>query len=167
MSDMVIVGRFGKVHGIKGDIRVQSFTDPPGNIVDYLPWQIRSSSKSEWRVVDISQTYWQGDQLVVHVRDTNDRDDAKRYTNQEIGIARSQLPELTEENEYYWSDLIGLTVINTKGVTLGTVDSFFETGANDIMVVKGEREYLVPYTKYAILNVELTTRTINVDWDSE
>lgn len=167
MSDKVIIGRFGKVHGVKGDIRVQSFTDPLENIVQYLPWQIRPSNKSAWQPVDISHTQWQGDQLVVHVRDVNDRDEARRFTNQEIGIERSQLPELTDEDEYYWADLIGLTVVNTKGVTLGTVDNFFETGANDVMVVKGEREHLIPYTKYAIVTVELATKTITVEWDAE
>lgn len=169
MSDKkVVVGRFGSVHGVKGDIRVHSYTEPAKNILSYLPWQIRRSANQEWEAIEISHSKWHGEQLVVHLKDINDRDEAKKFTNLEIAINRDQLPKLDKSpDQYYWSDLIGLKVINTQGVDLGTVDGYFETGANEVMVVKGDHEHLIPYTQYAILKVDLDDQTITVDWDEE
>jgi 16S rRNA processing protein RimM len=83
----------------------------------------------------------------------------------EIGIRRDQLPG-TAPGEYYWRDLQGLTVVTIKGELLGTVDHLIETGANDVLVVKGERERLIPFVlDQVIVNVDLEKREIQIDWD--
>lgn len=163
---MIVVGKFGAVHGVKGYIRVHSFTDPKENIVEYLPWQVQTTKNKAWSPIDISHTQWQGDQLVVQIRGINDRDEAKRYTNLTIGVDRDQLPVIdSEEEAFYWSDLIGLQVVDQNKAILGTVDGYFETGANDVMVVKGEQEHLIPYIDDVIQTVDLVAKTITVNWE--
>lgn len=166
MANKVVVGRFGSVHGVKGDIRVHSFTEPSNNILTYLPWQIQRSGQDDWHQIKLSQHNWHNEQLVVRIEGVTDRDEAKQYTNLDIAINRDQLPELEQgQDQYYWSDLMGLTVVNTHGAILGIVTSFFETGANEVMVVKGDLEHLIPYTEHAVIKVDLTDRKITVDWD--
>lgn len=166
MSEKVIVGKFGSVHGVRGEIKVHSFTEPAKNIVNYLPWQIKPSKNSDWQAVEIAKTSWHGDQLMVQIAGITDRDEAKRFTNLEIAIERDQLPAL-DEDEHYWSDLIGLTVVDLNKEVLGVVDSFFETGSNDVMVIKDDEneEHLIPYTDDVIKKVDLGTKTIQVEWE--
>lgn len=167
-SNKVVVGKFGSVHGVRGDIRVHSFTEPTKNILSYQPWQIRRSKAKDWLPIEISHSQWHGEQLVVRIEGINDRDEAKQLTNLEIAVNRDQLPELPEDqDQYYWSDLMGLNVVNTHGVGFGIVDSYFETGANAVMVVKGDHDHLIPYTKDAIIEVDIAGKTITVDWDYE
>ncbi|MDQ2993347.1 MAG: ribosome maturation factor RimM, partial [Pseudomonadota bacterium] len=110
-------------------------------------------------------TRMQHTDIIAHIADCDDREEAKRYTNKEISVPAEVLPEL-EDDEYYWSDLIGLTVIDQHEVTLGVVDSLFATGANDVMIIKaGDEEKLVPYTKEAIVSVDLEKQIIRVNWE--
>jgi 16S rRNA processing protein RimM len=103
----------------------------------------------------------------VQLKDCDDRDDAAALTGTDIGIYRSQLPP-ADTDEYYWSDLIGLQVITRGDRLLGVVDQLFETGANDVMVVKGEQEHLVPFiTGQVVESVDLDKRVIRVDWDPD
>lgn len=167
-ANKVIVGRFGSVHGVRGDIRVNSFTEPTKNILQYLPWQIKPTAKSDWQTVEIAKSSWHNDQLIVQIADVTDRDEAKRYTNLDIAIEREQLPD-TDQDEHYWTDLIGLAVVDLDGKALGVVDGFFETGSNDVMVVKRDQEeILIPYTSGTngvIKHVDLDNKTIKVDWE--
>lgn len=91
---------------------------------------------------------------------------AALYTNLCIGVTRDQLPVLSL-GDYYWSDLEGLTVINQDGICLGKVDHLFSTGSNDVLVVKGGRERLLPYTSAVMKDVNLEKGQIEVDWDAE
>ncbi len=96
----------------------------------------------------------------------DNRDQAKQYTNQEIYISQGQLETLAPD-DYYWSDLIGLEVINQEGAVLGVIDSLLATGANDVMVVKGEREHLIPYIENSVLDIDLSKKQVTVDWDPD
>jgi 16S rRNA processing protein RimM len=156
------MGRFGRVHGVRGDIYIISFTDPPTNILNYRPWLIES--KGQWIPIEIVATKMHGDHILAHIADCDDRDQAKLYTNKDIAVAREVLPKLAAD-EYYFSDITGMTVIDQHGKTLGEVDYVLETGANDVLVIKGERELLVPYIKQAIVKVDPENRTIYIDWD--
>ncbi len=103
----------------------------------------------------------------VKIAGCDDRNQAGLYTNAEIGVYREQLPQLGGD-EYYWSDLENLTVINQQGIILGQVSHLVETGANDVIVVKGEKEHLIPYIlDQFILNIDLKNGRIEVDWDPE
>lgn len=159
----VVVGRFGRAHGVRGDIHVISFTDPISNIIDYSPWLIHKHG--EWQLLPIASVTQRNNDIIAHIQDCNDRDLAKKYTNLEIAVPYETLPTLDEE-EFYWAELIGLKVINKTGASLGEVIDILETGANDVLVVKGETEHLVPYTKSVVLNVDLGAHQILVDWEA-
>ena len=103
----------------------------------------------------------------MQLKDCNDRDAAAMLTGTEIGVYRSQLPAV-ESDDFYWNDLIGLQVVTNSGRLLGRVDHLIETGANDVMVVKGEQECLVPYIKDQVIeSVDLEAGEIRVDWDPD
>ena len=162
MNSKVIIGRFGSVHGVKGDIKVFLYTDPPELALECFPWQVEI--KGEWQPINIIETKWHSNQLLVHIDNIDDRDIAKQYTNKNIGIEREQLPQL-KEGEYYWADLIGLTVINQNSKILGKIDYFEATGSNDVFVVKGEKEYCLPYLDDIVKEIDLETGTMKVNWD--
>ncbi len=163
MSNNIVVGRFGRVHGVRGDIHIISFTDPPENILSYKPWFIEI--KGQWGLLKIDSIKMHGSEIIAHLEGCNDRDLAKNYTNKEIAVPADALPEL-DEGEYYWADLIGLTVIDQHGTTLGIVDSLLATGANDVLVIKeGKEEKLVPYTDEAVVEIDLDKKTILVNWE--
>ena len=105
--------------------------------------------------------------MLIKIAGCDDRNQASLYTKAEIGVYRKQLP-LLGDDEYYWSDLENLTVINQQGVILGQVSYLFETGANDVIVVKGEKEYFIPYIlDQFVLKGDLKNGRIEVDWDAE
>jgi 16S rRNA processing protein RimM len=108
-----------------------------------------------------------GKGIIARLESIHDRDEAARLLGAEIAVNREQLPP-APEGEYYWADLIGLTVQNHKGITLGQVDHLLETGANDVLVVKGDRERLIPFLlEQVILDVDLAQRLLRVDWDED
>lgn len=158
----LIVGYFGKSHGVKGWIKVHSLTDPPENILDYFPWQTQFSD--EWQVIKISGAKRQGQQIIVKITGCESPEQAKTYANLPIAIHRHQLPALPP-GEYYWIELIGLKVLNEKQEELGYVESLMETGSNDVLVVKGGRTRLLPYTQEVIKAIDPAQGTIQVDWD--
>jgi 16S rRNA processing protein RimM len=104
--------------------------------------------------------------LVASLKGYTDCDAARQLIGADITIPQQALPAAGID-EYYWSQLIGLSVENTQGIELGEVVSLFETGANDVMVVKGEKERLIPFTEFAVLGIDLDSGKINVDWDPE
>lgn len=131
--DLIVVGRVSGVHGVRGWIKVYSETEPRENIFHYRPWYLLR--RGECRRVEVSEGRVQGKGLVGHVQGCDDRDLAQRLIGATIGVSRAQFEPL-DEGEYYWTDLEGLRVENREGVDLGVVDHLFETGANDVMVVR-------------------------------
>jgi 16S rRNA processing protein RimM len=88
------------------------------------------------------------------------------YRGRDVAVPRSTFPDAAA-NEFYWADLIGLKVVNEQGEDLGTVARLLETGANDVLVVEGDRERLIPFTEHVIRNVDLPGRMIRVDWGTD
>lgn len=162
--EKVIVGRIGAPHGVKGWVKIISFTEPTTNILDYQPWLIQQ--KNHWVTVTVDAEQVHANAIVVKLPGCDDRDTAQTYTNADIAITADQLPAL-ETNEFYWHDLIGATVINLQQVTLGVVDHLIATGSNDVMIVKAERERLIPYISQVIKKVDLEAKQIIVDWDAD
>lgn len=160
----VIVGRIAGVYGVKGWVRIYSYTQPLDNILDYTPWQLYIAP--DWRVVKPLDGRIHGKGVVALLEGCPDRDAAAALIGCDIAVDRAQLPEAGED-EIYWADLIGLKVVNLEGVELGLVDHLFETGANDVLVVKGERERLLPYIDAVVLSVDLAAGLMRVDWDPE
>ena len=157
------IGKISGVFGVKGWIKVFSFTDPRGNILNYSPWMLKKDS--ETRVIAVTDGKLQGKGVVAQLDGIDDRNQAAGLMGWDIFIMPEQLPK-TAEGEYYWSDLIGLNVETTLGAQLGVVDSLLETGANDVLIVKGERERVIPFLqKQTIMNIDTDAGKIIVDWD--
>ncbi len=164
-EEFVVMGRVAGLYGIKGWVKVFSETEPRDNILEYSPWYLKVSGK--WQEMEPAEGRIHGNGVVARMEGYTDRDQAARLVGVEIAIHRDQLPEI-EEGEYYWSDLIGLKVVNTAGVELGQVDHLLETGANDVLIVKGERERLIPYTPgQAVVKVDLEAGLLTVEWDAD
>ncbi len=161
---LVALGRISGLHGVQGWVKVHSDTRPRENILEYSPWYLlRGGAWEPWEVV---RGRPQGKTLVAQLRGCTDREQARRLMGATIAVRRSQLGQ--SEEEYYWTDLEGLEVVTTGGVALGRVDHLMETGANDVLVVKGGRERLIPWLpEQVIREVDLEQGRILVDWDPE
>ncbi|MGZ4955478.1 MAG: ribosome maturation factor RimM [Methylobacter sp.] len=161
----ISVGKISGVFGIKGWVKVFSFTDPRENILTYSPWLLKKGD--ETKTVNVVDGQLQGKTIVAQLAGVNDRDQAASLMGWDIFITQDQLPK-TAKGEYYWSQLIGLNVETIDGVQLGVVDSLLETGANDVIIVQGERERVIPFLQgQTVMNVDLDAGRIIVDWDPE
>lgn len=163
---LLLVGRVGSVHGVRGAVKIHSQTHPKEQILNYLPWLIRLNH--QWSPLKILSSQYHGHMLVVHFEGYTDRDQAKMLTGADIAVNKAQLASLPT-GEYYWTDLIGLTVYTVEGVELGAVTSLLETGSNDVLVVKqGKKERLIPYLPdQFIKQINLAEKRMVVDWDPE
>jgi 16S rRNA processing protein RimM len=160
----VVVGEVSGVFGVKGWIKVYSFTSPKENILTYSPWLLRKGS--DVKTVEVLDGNLQGKAVVAWLSGINDRDTAVSLNGYEIVIDASLLPE-PEKGEYYWRDLIGLKVETEQGIALGVVDYLLETGANDVLVVKdGDKERLIPFLQgQFVKHINLETGLMIVDWN--
>ena len=169
-SDTIIVGKIGAPYGVKGWVKINSFTQVTTDIFGYAPWQLNGNGCNN-QEIKIDQWRQQGKNLVAKLVGIETRDDAEQIKNAEISVPTSVLPEL--DDDFYWKDLIGMQVVTDKGYDLGTVKDMFETGANDVMLVKaknndafGQKERLLPFLHdQVVLNVDKQAKSITVDWD--
>ncbi|GBL05820.1 ribosome maturation factor RimM [Glaciecola sp. KUL10] len=165
-SDTIIVGKIGAPNGVKGWVKINSFTQNAQDIFDYAPWLLADGSE-----IELDQWKTNGKTLVAKLVGIDSRNDAEAVKNAELSILASKLPEL--EDEFYWKDLIGMQVVTDKGYDLGVIKDMFETGANDVMQIKaknndafGQKERLLPFIyDDVVLNVDKQARSITVDWD--
>jgi 16S rRNA processing protein RimM len=159
------VGKVSGVFGVKGWVKVYSFTEPREGIYEYSPWWIYQ--KGQWREVEVEAGQRNDKLIIVKLKGVDDRDQAQLLTGAKIAVDPQQL-EALDDGQYYWRQIEGLRVVTTDGVELGKVDHLLETGANDVMVVKGDRERLIPFTQgHAVQKVDLAAGVITVDWDPE
>ena len=161
----LVMGRIAGPFGVKGWLRVSTYTATPDSLLEYSRLYLRR--QEEWQPVELVGGRRHGKGLVIQLAACADRDTATELTGTDIGVYREQLPAAGAD-EYYWSDLLGLRVIDEQGTELGTVDHLIETGANDVRVVKGEQECLVPYIRPDVNKaVDLEAGVIRVDWDPD
>ena len=159
----ILIGRITGVYGLRGWLKIESYTSPPENIFSFQPWYVQRDKC--WQAVNTRDTRIHGKGMIVALEGITDRDDARELVGAEISIFRSQMADLPP-GEFYWVDLIGLRVINLQGKTLGEMTGILETGANDVMVVEGQERYLIPIVwGMYILDIEPEKRRISVDWD--
>lgn len=164
-QDRITLGKIVGLYGVQGWIKVFSHTDPKENIFAYQPWLVKF--KGEWREMSVTAHRSQGKGLVAKIESFDDREIARQLIGSEVAILRSQMPKAGKD-EYYWADLVGLDVVTVEGVELGKVDHLIATGANDVLVVKGERERLVPFVmEIYVKKVDIDGGVIEVDWDPE
>ena len=166
----LVVGRICGVFGIKGWVKIRSYTEPAENLFAYSDWKLRRQGR--WEPIEIDGGRPHGKGLIAHIVGIDDRDAAEQFNNSDIAVSRSQLPAL-EQDEFYWHQLQGLEV-HADGQLLGKVDHLLETGANDVLVVKAtagsidDRERLIPWIRGQVIrSVDLETGTVDVDWDPE
>ena len=164
-DQFIIVGRVSGVFGVRGWIKIYSYTEPRDHILTYFPWYVHVAGNCT--PIEVLDGNSHGKGVIAHVKSYDDRDAAQRLINADIAIRRDQLPSIGQ-GEYYWADLVGLRVITLLNVELGTVSDIFETGANDVLVVNGDRERLIPYIYGEVVReIDLENKVMKVDWDPE
>ena len=167
-SDTIVIGKIGAPFGVKGWVKITTYTDETEGVFSYSPWLLGEAGKEY--TVDVWRTRNKG--VVAKLIGVESRDDAESIKNLDISIKASQLPQLTDD-EYYWRDLVGMQVVTEAGYDLGAVKELFETGSNDVMLVRanpndafGQKERMVPFLfDQVIKQVDMQARTIKVDWD--
>jgi 16S rRNA processing protein RimM len=154
----ITLGKIVGVFGVRGWVKVFSETRPREHIFKYSPWLLELNGTVV--EVEVLDGRVQGKGLIASLKGYTDCESVRQLMGAEISLPTS------EKGEYYWSQLIGLQVENIQGIKLGEVISLFETGANDVLVVKGEKERLIPFTEFAVL-VDLDSGRLTVDWDED
>lgn len=162
----ILMGRIHGAFGVRGEVKLESFADPPLAVFRYLPWTLRDASGQERQLAG-ARGRVNAKGVVAVLPDVTDRDAAEALRGAEIWVARDALPP-PGPGEYYWVDLQGLRVINAEGVDFGTVSHLFSTGANDVLVVQGERERMLPFLEPEVIRqVDFEAGRISVDWDAD
>jgi len=157
------MGRVSGLYGVRGWVKIFSETEPREKILTYQPWYL-----GEARVPRrLAEGRRHGKGLVIRIEGCEDRDRAAALVGQEIAIPRDQLPPAGAD-EFYWADLEGLSVETLDGISLGRVSRLFATAGNDVLVVKGDRERLLPFIwRQVVKDVDLEIGRIRVDWDPD
>lgn len=161
----VTLGRVRGVFGVKGWLKVQSYTQPVDNIARFDSWTLRLDG-TEQRF-DVEDGRGHAGSVVAKLRGIDDRDRARELVGAEIVVAREQLPPI-EDGGFYWTDLEGLEVRTTAGVVLGKVDYLLATGSNDVLVLDSTPERLIPFVMGTVVKeVDLDAGVIVVDWSPD
>ena len=159
------MGRIAAPFGIKGWVKLQPFTATPRSLLDYPVWWI--SDAAGWKECKVERAEAHAASVAAKLAGCDDREAAARYRGREVAVPRDAFPEAAP-NEYYWTDLVGLEVVNIGGENLGKVFRVFDTGANDVLVVmEGERERLIPFTEQVVRQVDVDGGVIRVDWGAD
>lgn len=157
------VGQITGVYGVKGYVRVFSATDPREAVTDFAWLWVKIGADWVLREVEDGRAHGRG--VVLKLVDCDDRETALALKGADLEIEREWLPA-AEPGTYYWADLQGLRVLDRAGDSLGQVTGLMQTGANDVLLVHGEREHLIPWVQGTyILEVDLDAGVIRVDWD--
>lgn len=161
----VILGRVSGVFGVKGWLKVQSYTEPRDNIVGFGAWTLRL--KGVDHSFEVEEGHSHAGSVVAKLHGLDDRDLARDFVGAEIVVAREQLPAIGAD-ELYWTDLEGLEVRTTTGAVLGRVDHLLATGGNDVLVLDGSPQRLIPFIVGTVVKqVDLGRKLIVVDWSPD
>jgi len=161
----ILLGRVLGAFGVRGELKLQSFTDPASMLLKYQPWIL--VQRGAEREIEGARGRDTNKGVVLTLPGVEDRDAAEALAGTEVWVPRARLPK-PKPGEYYWVDLEGLRVVNREGIELGKVSYLFETGANDVMVVAGDRDRLIPFlTEQFILEVDFEAGLVTVDWDAD
>ena len=159
---MVVMGRVSAPHGLKGWIKIQPFTQETEGLLGYPEWWL--GAEGEWQQHRIVDSAVHGSMVVARLEGFDDRDSAAKLKGRNVAVPRTAMPE-NREGEFYWNDLLGMEVSHKNATRLGLVAKILETGANTVLVVQGEKEFLVPFIQDVIVSVDLKTRLVIVDWE--
>ncbi len=163
--ERILLGRIVGVSGLQGWLKVHSDTVPREDIDRYTCWQL--GKRNEWNTYQVEKVKRQGKRILGKLAGCDNRESAEALVGLDIAIESGQLEELAK-HQYYWVDLQGLQVTNHEGVEFGRIKRVFDTGANDVIVVQGDRERLIPWVIDDVIKaVDLAAGTVTVDWDPE
>jgi len=174
VDGLVAVGKISRVHGVRGWLKIHSYTEPEANIIDYQPWWVslpgggyQALKIDDWRAADKG--------ILVHVQGIDDRDAASCYCQRNIEVDPKAFAQ-PEAGELYWYQLQGLKVFchqDGRRLPLGRIVSLMSTGANDVLVVQGDkesidqRERLLPFLDQYIERIDLEAGELDISWDPD
>lgn len=169
-SDTLIVGKIGAPYGVKGWFKVTTYTESMEGIFSYSPWLLLQGDTQKEFEVEHWKKHNKG--VVAKLVGMDDRDAVETIKNLDIAVHQDCLPEL-DEGDFYWRELVGMTVVGVGGYNFGKVEQMFETGSNDVMLVKanigdafGQKQRMIPYlVDDVIKKVDREEQSITVDWD--
>ena len=165
LEEIVVMGKVLVPYGVNGWVKVYSFTEKLESFLTYKKLYLSKDQKN-WLEIKAKEIKVHGKTIIAKFSEIADRTQAENYKNYLIGVPKDCLPQLNE-NQHYWNDLIGFEVFNLQNVSFGLVNTYIETGANDVIVVKGDRERLIPYTSMTVLKIDTIKDKIIVDWDED
>jgi 16S rRNA processing protein RimM len=160
----VILGRVSGVFGLKGWLKVQSYTEPRDNIVGFGAWTLRMNGVDH--SFEVEEGHSHAGSVVAKLNGVDDCDRARDWVGADIVVPREQLPA-TAAGELYWTDLEGLEVRTTSGIVLGKIDHLLATGSNDVLVLDSSPQRLIPFVGAVVKDVDLEGRVIVVDWSPD
>jgi 16S rRNA processing protein RimM len=158
------MGRIAAPFGVKGWMKVWPLTAQARNLLDYPVWWVERDG--EWHKHEVAGAKVQTSNVVARLAGCEDREAAAAFRGRSIAVPRSELPQ-TQAGEHYWADLIGLAVVNGNAQELGRITGILQTGANDVLVVEGERERLIPFIAGVIREVDVPAGAVRVEWDPD
>ena len=165
LEEIVVMGKVLVPYGVNGWVKVYSFTEKIESFLTYKKLFLSKNEKN-WLEIKVKDIKLHGKTIIANFSEIVNRTQAESYKDYLIGVPKNLLPKL-KENEYYWTDLIGCEVLNLQNISFGLVDTFIKTGANDVIVVKGDKERLIQYTIKTVLKVDTINAKIIVDWDED
>lgn len=166
---MVVLGRLFAPYGVKGWLHLHPFGDDPASWKRMAQWWLAKDdgAKAQWSPAKLSGLRQHGGGWVAKLEGVDSRDAAEALDGWYFAAPREELPA-TEGGEYYWADLIGLSVVNVQGQALGVIESLIETGANDVLKLRdGEQERLLPFVEQVVKNVDVAAGRMTVDWEAD
>ena len=158
----LLVGKINGFFGVQGWVKIFSYTEPRKNILEYQPWYFIDDGA--YKAIEMTTGREQSKTIVAHVKGIDSKDQAVQLIGKSLYIDKDQLPQL-DDNEHYWHELVGFRVINKDGIDLGVVDYLVDTGSNNVLVIKGNKEHWIPYIEPYLVSIDKQNRVINVDWD--
>lgn len=163
--DWIVVGRFGRVHGVRGAIRLHSFTEDPAQILRYKAWCIYQGD--QWIPVERLEEQLTSKGVVVKIKGYETRELAAQLTHIKVGVQQTQLAPL-EKGEFYCFELIGMNVFNGNKENIGQVTDIMPTGQHDVLIIQGEKRHLIPYLPGRVIKqIDRAARCISVEWDDD
>lgn len=163
---MIVMGRVAGAQGIRGWVKLKTYTEHADSLADYPVWWL-GNDEQPWREIKVESFELHSKGLTAKFTGCEDRTGAEKYKGLWVAVPRDSLPQ-QDTGEYYWSDLIGMEVVNVDGQRLGVVDHLLDTGANEVLCVQGESgEMLIPFIAQAIKHVDVGARVIQVDWAAD
>ncbi len=161
---VVVLGKIIGPHGVRGWLKVRSYTRPPDNLLGYRTWLV--GHDGAWQCREVQGGERCGGEFRVKLDGIDDRDRARALSGHEVGVRRSELP-VPAAGQYYWVDLIGLEAFSAEGESLGRVDHIRDAPAHPLMVLRGERQRLVPFVRERLLAVDIAAGRITLDWEPD